>query len=438
MKKKILSCILALALLPAGGYARAAERDPFSDVPTGAWFAPYVDNLVRRGVVNGFEDGTFRPQAEVTIGQALKLIVLSGGFTDILNKGEHWAGGYLSFAQSRRYITGDNYDLDAPVTRLQVAKLCAAVLELDPAMAEDERVFADTTDPSVLALHHVGILTGSEEGGRLLFRGDQYLTRAEVCAILDRMLPYVDAHFTKVSGIRAPIDYRLRFQSYDSGAFYLDAKERICTREAGLTPRCGIDVSYYQHEIDWEKVAEDGIDFAIIRCGYRGSTQGVLCEDECFRQNIAGALAAGVNVGIYFFSQALTEAEALEEADYVLSLIEGCDVTYPVVFDWERLTSESSRTKDPDWDAVSDCAVAFCERIAAAGYRPMTYFNRYSAYLQWDMTKLQRYDGWLASYNSTPNYLYDFQMWQYSSKGKVDGIDTHVDMDLCLVPYDTI
>ena len=141
-------------------------------------------------------------------------------------------------------------------------------------------------------------------------------------------------------------------------------------------------------------------------------------------------------MGVYFFSQATSVAEAREELAYTLELIRGYNITMPVVFDWEQMMQYGSRTASPDWDTVTDCIVAFCDGVAAAGYTPMCYFNPSMAYLKLDMARLQSYPKWLAHYVEATNYIYDFQMWQYGSSGSVDGISGRVDMDIQFQSFD--
>ena len=173
----------------------------------------------------------------------------------------------------------------------------------------------------------------------------------------------------------------------------------------------------------------------MIRCGYRAYGNGKLDEDMCFRDNIRGALANGLQVGVYFFSQALNVTEAREELSYVLSLIRGYTITLPVVFDWEQLNYAGSRTRTPDWSAVTDCIVAFCDGVAVAGYLPMTYFSPSMAYLHLDLPRLERYPKWLANYVDVTEYYYDFQMWQYGTCDHVDGISGPVDMDILFTEF---
>jgi len=200
----------------------------------------------------------------------------------------------------------------------------------------------------------------------------------------------------------------------------------------------GVDVSSHQKEIDWAKVSASGVKFAMIRAAYRGYTQGSLKEDEYFRRNIEGAAAAGLDVGVYLFSQAVNEAEAVEEAGFLMGLIKDYDISYPVVFDWERQSAETSRTKDVDGETITNCAQAFCSAVEAAGYLPMVYFSPNKAYNELDLERLLDWPFWLAHYTddwSATSFRYHFAIWQYSPKGAVDGIDGDVDLDLCLTDF---
>lgn len=191
----------------------------------------------------------------------------------------------------------------------------------------------------------------------------------------------------------------------------------------------GIDVSQYQTEIDWEQVKADGIEFAFIRVGYRGYVSGELDLDACFSSHLEGALAAGLDVGVYFFSQALTPEEAEEEANYVLEQIDGYAITYPIVFDWEEVQAQA-RTDEMNMLMLTSCAEAFCQTIEKAGYRSGIYFNQAYGYQQFNLVSLKEYEFWLAEYSLTPSFAYDFQIWQYTNEGKVPGIDGDVDLNL--------
>jgi GH25 family lysozyme M1 (1,4-beta-N-acetylmuramidase) len=201
----------------------------------------------------------------------------------------------------------------------------------------------------------------------------------------------------------------------------------------GVTVLQGVDVSSHQGTIDWPAVAKDGIQFAMIRVGgrYYGVDNGTVFEDNFARVNLQGALDAGLEVGVYFFSQAITVAEAQEEAQMVLDMLADYPITGPVVYDWETI-SATARTDGLDTATLTAQANAFCAMIAEAGYQPMIYFNQRIGYLHYDLSQLLQYPFWLAEYNAAPGFYYDFQMLQYSDTGSVAGISTRVDRDLWL------
>lgn len=196
--------------------------------------------------------------------------------------------------------------------------------------------------------------------------------------------------------------------------------------------RLGVDVSFYQGEIDWEAVAADGVEFAMIRCGYRGSESGTIVVDEQFENNINGALAAGLDVGVYFFSQSTGAIEAAEEANFVLDLISGYDITMPVAFDWEPL--EGSRAEDIDRSELTASAVVFCEMVKDAGYTPCVYLYRYTGYYEYMMERLADYELWVGALGSWPDFYYRHMLWQFSMTGRVEGIDADVDLDYQFIP----
>ncbi len=203
----------------------------------------------------------------------------------------------------------------------------------------------------------------------------------------------------------------------------------------------GIDISKYQTDVDWDAVKEAGFEFVIIRCAYRGYVSGSLNADERFEENIEGALKAGLKVGVYVFSQALTVEEALEEAEFALELIEDYDVTYPIVYDWEVVIDEdgdTARTKYIEPDQLTNNALVFCERVALEGYTPMVYANKKTAVWKYDLSRMQHIDIWFAEYSDTPSYFYDFAMWQYSSKGNVPGIKGNVDLNISWKDYSNL
>lgn len=197
--------------------------------------------------------------------------------------------------------------------------------------------------------------------------------------------------------------------------------------------RTGIDVSHWQKLIDWEQVAASGVDFAMIRLGYRGYEQGSLNVDTYATANLDGAIAAGLDVGVYFFSQATTPEEAEEEAYFVMELLEPYreHITMPVVFDWEHVSDSDARTanlRDPD--ILTDCTLAFLQTVEAGGYRPMVYFNRTQSWKYLNLEELKEYEFWLAAYTQRMEFPYKVHMWQYTDKGTVPGVKGNCDINV--------
>ena len=171
----------------------------------------------------------------------------------------------------------------------------------------------------------------------------------------------------------------------------------------------GVDVSAYQGDINWNQVAVSGIKFAMIRVGYRGYGTGKIVEDDYARENLRDALHAGLEVGVYFFSQALNEEEVQEEIDFILDIIKDYEITMPVVFDWEYISDEA-RTADMDARTLTDLNIYFCETMEEAGYTPMIYFNSYQAKNMMFLYELEDYPFWLAYYSYRMNYFIIFYL----------------------------
>lgn len=204
-----------------------------------------------------------------------------------------------------------------------------------------------------------------------------------------------------------------------------------------LSSYFGIDVSSHQGDINWDAVRSDGVEFAILRVGFRGyAAEGNIKADEKFIQNYEGAHNAGIDVGVYFYSQAVSVEEALEEADFVLEQLGGRTLEYPIVFDWEPVDTYdpdvTPRTEDVMPGTLTLCASAFCERVKDAGYEGMVYTNKKMAYIKYDLRLLESYPKWLALYTDEMTYYYDFDMWQYGF-GNVDGVEGDVDLDIAII-----
>ncbi|WP_418972824.1 glycoside hydrolase family 25 protein, partial [Allofournierella sp.] len=192
----------------------------------------------------------------------------------------------------------------------------------------------------------------------------------------------------------------------------------------------GVDVSKYQGNINWNQVKASGVEFAIIRVGYRGYGSGALVEDPTFRQNIRGATAAGLKVGLYFYSQAVNEAEAAEEASMVLRLCSGYNISYPIYFDTEKVAGDTGRADNISRSQRTANAVTFCDIIRNAGYRAGVYSYASWFYNQLNIANLTQYSIWIAQYRDNLTFDYNYDIWQYTSSGQVPGIPARVDMNV--------
>ncbi|MBQ9761513.1 MAG: glycoside hydrolase family 25 protein [Oscillospiraceae bacterium] len=190
----------------------------------------------------------------------------------------------------------------------------------------------------------------------------------------------------------------------------------------------GIDVSSHQGQIDWEKVADSGIQFAIVRLGYRSYGDGTLHTDQRAKENLAGARAAGLKVGAYFFSQAVTEAEAETEAALALGILGDFQLDLPLAYDWEYV-SEAARTGDLEGAQLINCVHAFCETVEAGGEEPMVYFNQDLANTRLDLSEIEEYPFWLAQYAESLDFPAKVTFWQHSDQGKIQGIEENVDLN---------
>ncbi len=218
---------------------------------------------------------------------------------------------------------------------------------------------------------------------------------------------------------------------YDWSNLQRDNKGRLSYIRDGKTlSRTGIDVSSHQQTIDWGGVAQDSISFAYIRIGFRGTSEGSLSADSFYEQNIAGAKAAGLDVGVYFYSQAITEDEAREEARFVLQQLNGQTLDYPVAYDLEPSPDGGGRADNLSQEQATALAKAFCDEIRRGGYRAIVYGNAYDL-SRYDLSTLSE-NIWLAQYDGVPDGSISFVMWQYTSKGEVNGISRPVDITLDL------
>ena len=233
-----------------------------------------------------------------------------------------------------------------------------------------------------------------------------------------------DYKFVEVDNSLAKNDWELVNLKKDKNG------ELAYKKDGKVISRKGIDVSKYQGEIDWDKVKADGVEFAIIRIAYRGYGSGEIVTDEQAVANIKNATKAGVKVGVYFFSQAINEKEAEEEAEYVIDIIEKYKVEYPIVFDMEEINGDTARTDKLTKEEKTDIAIAFCEKVKEEKYTPMVYANIKWFAGYYDMKRLEAYDKQFAYYDDTLYFPYKIKMWQYTDSGKIDGIEGNVDLNI--------
>ena len=416
--------------------------NPYTDVAESDWYFAYVRELSAREVLGGYPDGTFRASAALTAGEALKLVLLGAGCQEAEPTGSHWASGYLALAESMGCLApGEIQDLDSPISRLVIARVAAVAMGLEERTGASP--FADVDSGYTLALYEERILNGTVLGGQRYYYPDSSINRGEVCAIVSRILNWEpgEDNDPAQSGYIAygnkfyPVHRNVDVCPYDTNLLVLDGSIMYYNDPAYETA-IGIDVSSHQGEIDWERVAASGVEFAMIRLGYRGyGSEGTLNLDPYFEQNLAGARAAGLKVGIYFFSQAITVEEAYEEAAFVLEHLDGEALDYPLAYDWEPISGVGARTDGLDSVTLTDCALTFCHMAELAGYTPMVYYNNPVGYGRYDLSRLTDYDVWFAQYASRPTMYYDYRIWQYTSSGTVPGIDTRVDMNIAFIPY---
>ena len=417
--------------------------NPYKDVKNSDWFYTYVRELSCEKIIGGYLDGTFQPNNQLTTGEALKLLLVAATQSDPGNAPSgHWAGNYLSLAEGLGCVMpGELGNLDAPIDRLSIARIAAIAMGIQPVSGATP--FVDVDDGYALALYEAGIITGDTNGSQRFYNPASGITRAEMSAIVSRVRNYAPANDPAVSGYitygskQYPVLQTVPVCQYNKDLF-VRSGSWMYYNDPNYVTAIGIDVSSHQKEINWQKVAEAGVEFAMIRLGYRGyGAEGTLNMDPYFQQNLLGAMGAGIKIGVYFFSQAITSLEAAEEAQFVLNALGGIPLDYPVVYDWETVSADGARTKGLDNTVLTDCAITFCETVALAGYKPMIYYNLPVGYTHYQLDRLTAYDKWFAQYTSKnqPDMYYDYRIWQYTDSGSVPGIEGKVDMDIIFMPY---
>lgn len=442
--KRVISLLSAAALsvalcLPTSAAAR------FEDI-AGHPAESAIEQFAKLKILNGDGDGNFAPQRTITRAEMCAILDRIFTFPDRSENtfsdldDDQWYTDNMLRANAAGVILGDG---GSQTIRPHDA------IRWDEALTMIGRAFRLAEDPQTplpaavpdWAQGYIGAMWSAGWLGEEFTDPFAPFTRGDAVTVLNAVvsdLGWQAAGKVAYSTYLVPILPDVPVLSYDTDAFYREEDGRL-RYDDGTTPVAyGIDVSAHQRSIDWQAVADDGIQFAMLRLGFRGyGSAGTLNMDSCFEENLTGALEAGLDIGIYFFSQAVSVQEALDEAQFLLEHLEGRELTYPVVYDWENISGAVARTDQVDNDTLNACALAFCDAIAQAGYQPMVYFNTHQALLQYDLSLLTDYPFWYAYYTtqSTPALYYDFRMWQYTSSGSVAGIQGNVDMDICFYPF---
>lgn len=303
-------------------------------------------------------------------------------------------------------------------------------------VAEDEIVFTQTELDEYVAK---AIADAEEKGAqKVLDSLEEGVNSGETLVEVLRTL-YADKMVVASSGKYhfVPINESLKQNNLAAEGLMLKSDGTVEYVENGqVISYKGIDVSKHQGEIDWAKVAADGVKFAFIRVGNRGYGSGAIVEDAQFEANIKGAISNGIQVGVYFFSQAINEQEAMEEAKFVLDKIAPYKVQCPIVIDVEKVADGEARMNKISSEQRTANTLVFLQAVEDAGYEAMLYHNMEMGLLMLDLAQFEEYNKWFAYYNKEIYYPYAFDVWQYSDKGKVNGINGDVDLNISFKLWD--
>lgn len=445
-------------------YQKQSSSGVFSDI-SGTWCESSVLKLNAAGVFlgDGGKAGIYknisRQQAVTMIARAFELSESSAelSYADA-DSVMSYAKGYLATMAKKGYITDvgeDNcFRPDEPITRAELVNILNNMVDT---LIQIPGTYTTSVKGDLL-INASGSVTleGMTVSGDLILApgvtGTVLLKNSSVLGNIRNESgiqiqtelsgddKYTGKYLT-YSNQEVPILAGVDQYSLDNSAFCWDENGRLQYEGSDCTTSFGIDVSAYQNRncpdntIDWNAVAGDGVNFVMIRAGLRGTASGGIFEDSFCKSNIDGAMAAGLNTGVYFFSQAISVEEAQEEADFVINLLQEHPINGPVAFDWEMKDS-SYRVYGTSAETATACAKAFCQRIEEAGYPAMVYFSKYVGYLKFDLSQLKDYDFWYPEYKSPasttsyPSFYYQMDYWQYANSLTVDGIGGSVDGDL--------
>ena len=471
---RLASLILIVLFLLTPAYA-AQSTDQFTDLPADTWYTQAAQFVWAQGWMTGTSETTFSPDTVMTRGMLVTVLYRMAGSPSLEDEllgypyadvpGDTWYADGVYWARLTEIAGGygeNFFGPNDPVTREQFVTILwrwSGCPEGEVSSGfDDESSLSSWAAEAVDWASSCGVVSGKPGN---IFDPDGQATRAEAAVILTRYYqqnvseepepspepspepepsptPEPEQPEPEDPGLEEPEQpvSVLLPNTYDSSAFVVE--NGFLTYQGDAPSYIGVDVSSHQNEVDWEQVAAAGVDFAMIRVGYRGYTEGGIYQDHYWEENITGALDAGLSVGVYFFSQATSVEEAREEALQTLIWIADYDITYPVVFDWERVSGPHSRTSSTTGDMITACAQAFCQLVEEAGYTAMTYGSPSKVGSDLDLAQLTDYPFWLAHYTTDWNptsFPYHYDMWQYTSSGSVDGIEGRVDLSLCLTEW---
>ena len=463
-------------------YPKSSAPEVFTDL-AGNYWEDAVLKLHAAGVYRG-SDGKATADAPITRAQAVTMLVRAFQmeteedaqlpFADT-ERIPDYAAPSVAVMSTLGYVGGDpagNFNPDASITRAEFVTILSRMVDV---LVQESGIYEEDFEGNVM----LSAVDGAEFSG-LHISGDlmiapgvsgivtlrdvtmdgqiRNLGEAAVVEITTPTLPEIpetgepidpldvytptqttgetilfqDKYTIPVYADRTPI-------AVGEGDFRWEDDRLVYTGDAFET-RFGIDVSAYQNRateggIDWEAVADDGVDFVMVRAGFRGTSSGSLNADMFYGENITGAMEAGLETGVYFFAQAITVEEAIEEAEFVIELLEEYDIDGPVAYDWEMKDS-TYRVYGTTPEMATACAIAFCETIATAGYTPMIYAGGYVSYIKYDQGAIEKYMSWYPEYKSSsseklyPVFLYQMDYWQFSSNCIIEGISGRVDGNL--------
>ena len=223
---------------------------------------------------------------------------------------------------------------------------------------------------------------------------------------------------------------------YDFEANLTREEGRLSYKDGKREAVLGVDLSKYNGNVDFKKLKDAGIQFAMLRLGSRGYGSGTITLDDKFVEYAQNAAVSGIMTGAYFYSSAINETEAVEEANYIVGAVSGFNVKYPIAIDIERVSGDSSRTEKLTNEERTKIVKTFCDTVRGYGYNPIIYSTRDMLISGLNLEELDEYDVWLADEKIPTDYPYRFSIWQYSQRGNIEGVDGDVDLDLCFVKYE--